>query len=63
MDPLANNAALAEGEGQERVQDLPKVMVPRGAGATATPTRRVLITRECLKTFGYTAGCAQCAAL
>ena len=62
-DPAGKNKDVAPADVQERLQEIPRVVVPRGLEDEIPQPRRILITRDYLNRFGYTPGCSKCTAI
>ena len=63
-DPLAKNRGAEEpGEPRERVADLPRVVIARGADEDVPRVRNLALTRPYFEKFGWTPGCSKCEAM
>ena len=59
-DPEGKHGDRPSQEAPEHVEDLPRVVVPRGADDPVPVPRRALISRDMLDRFGFTPGCLKC---
>ena len=68
LDPLGKNyigqgGAAEDSEPQERVADLPRVVVPRESEDPFLKARNLKLTRAYFERYGWTEGCRKCIAM
>ena len=60
---LGENEQKAPEEATERIADLPRVVIHRGADEAVPSVRQMPITRPLIEKFGFTPGCRKCEAM